>query len=64
MTQDTTDPRFPEKEERELLTMMYEVQEKMLPLIDGGDKDPDYQAFQRLVNRLETFIQDNNQHMI
>jgi fibrillarin-like rRNA methylase len=62
--QDKTDPRYPEKSERELLTLLYEAQEKMLPLIDGGEQDEDYKAFVRLVNRLEIYIQDNNQQLI
>ena len=61
---DQSDPRYPEKDERELLTLLYEAQEKMLPLIDGGENDEDYKSFSRLISRLESFIQDKNQHMI
>ena len=53
-----------EKDEKELLGLLYEAQEKMLTLIDGGEQDEDYQSFCRLISRLESYIQDNNQHMI
>ena len=64
MINDTTDPRFHEKEERSLLTKLYEVQEQMLPLIDGGAEDPDFIALDNLVKRLEIYLQDQNQMLI
>ena len=54
----------PEKEERELLNILYNAQEKMRPLIDGGEKDPDFKSFQKLVKRLEVYIMDKSQAFI
>jgi hypothetical protein len=61
---DQTDPSKMDKKERELLAMLYEVQEKMEPIIDGGKTDPDFIAMGRLVSRLEIYIQDKNQTLI
>ena len=46
------------KEER-LLSKMYECQEEMAELLDQGESDIDYYVMQKLIERLEKFIQDN-----
>jgi hypothetical protein len=63
MTEET-DPRFYEKEERSLLRKMYDVQDSMLPLLDKGEEDPDYKSLGRMIERIEKYIQENNQTLI
>jgi len=62
--EDIINPMDKEKEERELLDILYEAQEKMEPLIDGGKNDDDFKSFQNLIKRLENYITDKNQMLI
>jgi hypothetical protein len=58
------DPVFTKRKEMELLSKMYEIQESMFPLLDKGKEDEDYVAIERMINRLEKYIQDNIIHLI
>tara|TARA_Y100000389_G_scaffold132725_1_gene130186 strand:+ start:369 stop:614 length:246 start_codon:yes stop_codon:yes gene_type:complete len=42
-----------------LLSKMYECQDEMAGLLDQGENDIDYYVMQKLIERLEKFIQDN-----
>ena len=45
--------------EQRLLAKMYECQDEMALLLDQGENDIDYYVMQKLIERLEKFIQDN-----
>lgn len=46
------------KREQNLLLKMYEVQDELEVLLDKGKDDEDYQAYTKLVTRLEKHLAD------
>jgi hypothetical protein len=46
--------------EEELLKKLYECQESMENLLDGGKDDNHYFLMEILIKRLETYISDKN----
>lgn len=64
MDQSADDIRFFERSEKDLLRKMYDIQERMLPLLDKGRDDPDFKSLERMIDRLEKYIQENNGHLI
>ena len=59
-----SDQRNQDREEKHLLTLMYEVQEKMEFLLDEGKNDEHYILMDQLVKRLENYLANNNQQLL
>jgi len=48
--------------ERQLLASLYECQELMEELLDGGKEDKHYFLMEILIKRLELHLQDNSEN--
>lgn len=58
------DPRKRDVEEKELLKLMYEVQERMEKLLDKGTEDKHYLLMEILIERLEKYLIDSNRELL
>jgi len=49
--------------EQQLLANLYECQQEMEHLLDDGSRDPHYRLMDRLIGRLEKYLQNNQDIM-
>lgn len=51
------------KDEKELLKKLYECQEMMADLLDGGKEDKHYAMMAELIDRLEKYLVDGSNNV-
>lgn len=51
------------KDEKELLKKLYECQEMMADLLDGGKEDEHYTMMAELIGRLEKYLVDGSNNV-
>jgi len=62
--QNQADSRKRDIEEKELLSLMYKVQEKMEKLLDKGTEDKHYFLMEILIKRLEDYLIESNRELL